>query len=488
MLTTPPIHAADAEPPPILNSAQTSTRASSSNYGISNLPETTTATLTDNNDDRRNNPRTNVDIEKMRDAEVTKPRGWKERSEYWTWNCYTVNMGTGAVSILIGGIPFEMLGASQRIMGTIFYLLNIVLFVFNTSGVLSRLIFHPRAFFESFYDHTDGIYVPCFALAIAGLFVGSVNYAAPYVGFWFTRTLYVIWIFYIILNISVAMILENTMRGRRQSLETITPADSLLVLSTMIAGTLGSALAPKLPLEQAGYVICVSYMLQGMGFWISILKLSLWQSRTMLLPNPEPSSLPGYMIAVGPPGFTAFAFLHLADTAKTAFPASGILSEGAGEMFVVINVWFALMLIGMGLYIYLSTLAVWIGGMVVRREVKWSMGWWSFTFPLVGIFMAFAQLGKLIPSKTCSAVQVFGCFFVSIFWCINITMTVYSVFIARTVGMPKPPQPNFAAEAHQPIDGYHQGSRSRVEGDSQIRQRSGAGAAGKEWARNSIDA
>ncbi|KAK8843926.1 hypothetical protein IAR55_006718 [Kwoniella newhampshirensis] len=433
-------------------------------------------------------PQGGDDAEKTtrRDDPVAIPRGWKERSKYWTWNCYTVNMGTGAVSILIGGIPFKMMGFSQRILGTIFYILNIHLFIINTSGVISRFIFHRATFLESFHDHNDGTYIPCFALAIAGLFVGSVDFALPHVGFWFTRTLYVIWIFYIALNLLVAMTLENTLRGKRRSLETITPADCLFVLSFMIAGTLGSALAPRLPSEEAGYVIIVSYMIQGLGFMISLLKLSVWQARSMLLPSPDPSSLPGYIIAVGPPGFTAFAFLRLADTSRTAFPASGILSGSAGDMFVAINVWFALILIGMGLYIFLSTLSIWIGGSIMRGKLQWSMAWWSFTFPLVGIFMAFAELGKLLPSKTCDSVQVFGCFFVSIAWTVDIVMTFYSVFISKTVCMPKAVESPCPREGLDGLDGWAAKRPERDAEEGRVRQRSSGDR--KEWARNSIDA
>lgn len=74
----------------------------------------------------------------------------------------------------------------------------------------------------------------------------------------------------------------------------------------MLSGTIGSALANKLPLQEAGYVIIISYWLQGMGMMLSLLKCSVWMARNMLRVNPPPSSLPGYLIAVGPPGFTAF--------------------------------------------------------------------------------------------------------------------------------------------------------------------------------------
>jgi tellurite resistance protein TehA-like permease len=78
-------------------------------------------------------------------------------------------MGTGGVAILIGGCPFTFTG--QRELGTVFFMIDLVIFLINVAGVTSRAIYHSRVFKNSFYDHEDGIYVPCFALAFATLFV-----------------------------------------------------------------------------------------------------------------------------------------------------------------------------------------------------------------------------------------------------------------------------------------------------------------------------
>lgn len=78
-------------------------------------------------------------------------------------------MGTGGVAILIGGCPFAFRG--QRALGTVFFFIDLVIFLINMAGVSSRAIYHPRVFKNSFYDHEDGIYVLCMALAFATLFV-----------------------------------------------------------------------------------------------------------------------------------------------------------------------------------------------------------------------------------------------------------------------------------------------------------------------------
>lgn len=118
---------------------------------------------------------------------------WKARSEFWGWNFFTANMGTGAVSILIvstrresdlaaglmlwddlllqGGCQFPFHG--QRIVGTVWFMMNLVLFTINLAGTFTRAIYHPTVFKHALISHEDGLYLPCLSLAFASLYVGQ---------------------------------------------------------------------------------------------------------------------------------------------------------------------------------------------------------------------------------------------------------------------------------------------------------------------------
>jgi hypothetical protein len=105
--------------------------------------------------------------------------------------------------------------------------------------------------------------------------------------------LQVVWFAYAAWGLVIAMVLEYTVRGSLRPLSQISPADCLLVfvreldLATvfstepyssshsqplMLGGTTGSALAAFMPGSQATYVIVISYMLQGMGWFLSLMK------------------------------------------------------------------------------------------------------------------------------------------------------------------------------------------------------------------------
>jgi tellurite resistance protein TehA-like permease len=135
-------------------------------------------------------------------------------------------MGTGGVYILIGGVPFSFRG--QHAIGSTIFVINLVIFLINNAGMATLLIKHPESFYNSFFDHEDGLYMPCFGLAIATLFVGVMDYGVPYCGFWLVRTMEVVFFVYIALAVVIALVLEITLRGRYRTLQTITPADNLL--------------------------------------------------------------------------------------------------------------------------------------------------------------------------------------------------------------------------------------------------------------------
>lgn len=78
------------------------------------------------------------------------------------------------------------------------------------AGVLTRFVKHRQAFYAGVHDHEDGLYMPCLNLAFATLFVGGVDYAIPYCGFWLTRAYFVIWCVYIAAGLFVGMLGETT--------------------------------------------------------------------------------------------------------------------------------------------------------------------------------------------------------------------------------------------------------------------------------------
>jgi hypothetical protein len=111
---------------------------------------------------------------------------------------------------------------------------------------------------------------------------------------------------------------------------------------------------------------------QGMGFFIGLIKLSVWMHRNMTLVNPSTNSIPGYLMAVGPPGFTAFAFLNLGSQCEDAFTAAGILNGAeAGRVMLYVSVWWSLMLFGICVWLVFMPMVLFVGSAIKRGDLAW---------------------------------------------------------------------------------------------------------------------
>lgn len=317
---------------------------------------------------------------------------FRERLEFCEWNILcvgsgssmhridvrrsTVNLGTGAVSLLLGN-TFEWSG--QRALGTVFFLLNLVVFIINVGLQCARAWLHPRAFRASVSNPAEALFMPTAVLAFATIFVDMTVYATPYVGFWLTKTLLVVWFCYGFTALAVAGVLQWALYDQQRDLITVTPAECLPVLPFMLTGTLGSALALQLPDYEASYCIIISYMIQGGYYLIALQKLTVWMHRNIRLGHPSDKRIvPIFLMAVGPPGFTAYAFLTLGERAVTVFASQGILpllGPDVGRLVLGGSVVLSLAFFGQCTWYIAATLIMWVKPMLVTRRVEWGMAW-----------------------------------------------------------------------------------------------------------------
>jgi tellurite resistance protein TehA-like permease len=185
---------------------------------------------------------------------------WPQTTLSDAQNIFTVNLGTGAVSLLLAN-TFEWSG--QRALGTIFFVLNLVIYIVNCTVTALRAYLHWPAFQKSFSNPAEALFAPTALLGGATLFVGTISYGVPYTGFWLVRTLYVVWFVYIALSAGLAGLLQWTLYDQTRDLISVTPAECLPVFPLMLSGTLGAALSFELPDDEAVYVVILSYILQA---------------------------------------------------------------------------------------------------------------------------------------------------------------------------------------------------------------------------------
>ncbi|WWC94621.1 hypothetical protein V866_001468 [Kwoniella sp. B9012] len=371
-----------------------------------------------------------------------------EWSKRWGWNLFTTAMGTGAVMVCVHSIPYHFKG--QPAIATVFFMLDILIFSICTTMTIIRAIKHPLVFRHSFFDQTEAPWLPTFNLTIATILIGMIELGIPKTGPWLIVTLEVFYWIYIFLGACTALILQNTFRLLPRPLHLIGPVECLECFPLMLAGSIGSMLCVevnKLDSGRALTILLFAIVCQGLGFWMSLIKLSSWMLHHIVLPRAPSKALPSYMIAAGAPGFTAFALVNIGNASVEIFPATGFLKgQGidpmlAAQVFAVVGNWFGLLCVGMYVWIVMIFLG-WgllrIIDMIQHGYLgKYELSLWAFTFPLSGAIACWGHWAEFFPSKAFGILNVIGTVFVFLMWLFNSIGTLTLLYNGILPGVPK---------------------------------------------------
>jgi tellurite resistance protein TehA-like permease len=117
----------------------------------------------------------------------------------------------------------------------------------------------------------------------------------------------------------------------------------------LIVGPFASKLSQKLPPENALPVIIGGFMLQGIGFMVSLMIYSAYLYRLMTQKLPKEGLRPGMFISVGPSGFTISGIIGMGQQLPRVvgpdFMAPG-MGEFAGKVSMVAANWAGMWLWG----------------------------------------------------------------------------------------------------------------------------------------------
>lgn len=268
-------------------------------------------------------------------------------------------------------VPFRFRGLD--IIGTVFFLLNIVLFVFNTFMISLRFYFFPETFKASVMHPTESLFVPASVVSFGTILINSSQYGLGETGNWLkTAVLVMFWIycamamiasctFYLLMyelivpGMSCSPQFWLTISCFRWSTQTFTisrmtpiwifPAYPLLIIGPY-AGILSSQLSPKRALD----IVIAGVILQGIGFMVSLMIYSAFVYRLMTHKLPKESSRPGMFVSVGPSGFTVSGIINMAANAHRVLPKDFM---GDGAMAAMI------------LKVMANWMGIWIWGYVV---------------------------------------------------------------------------------------------------------------------------
>jgi len=210
----------------------------------------------------------------------------------------------------------------------------------------------------------------------------------------------------------------------------IFPAYPLLII-----GPHAGNLAPKVDDPAIALaIILTGYVIQGIGFLVSLMIYAAFIYRLMTQKLPKESLRPGMFISVGPSGFTIAGIVMMGqELPKTV--SSDFMGEGNGELAGKVGMicanYLGLWLWGLALwFFFVSVGAHW--SCARRGKMDFAMTWYSFVFPNTALTTSTFAIARALNGN--KPIEYIGCAMtiaLIMMWVFVITMNVRAVIIKQ---------------------------------------------------------
>ncbi|TVY41298.1 Malic acid transport protein [Lachnellula occidentalis] len=332
---------------------------------------------------------------------------WSDRLKHFTWAWYASTMSTGGVALVISNIPHRLDGFTE--LGTAIFVWNIILFVTITILMVTRFILHPGTLKHSLTNPHEGFFFATFWLSLATMFTNSTAYGIPNTGPWLIEALWIgFWIYTACATLLAIFYYHVLFTVKKLVLTNVLPGWVLPIFPAMLVGTLASAIGRHQPAHRALPMIVAGLAYQGLGMMVAMMMYALYFGRLLTSGLPADASRPAMFIAVGPPAFTALAFIGMAqDVVVTEIFPNYIELHGIIDQTLIPDM---VQLIALLSAIFLWVFAFWCFGIAVVANVEaiprndFHLNWYAYVFPNVGFTIATIQIGVRLDSTGITAV------------------------------------------------------------------------------------
>ncbi|KAF1959870.1 C4-dicarboxylate transporter/malic acid transport protein, partial [Byssothecium circinans] len=341
--------------------------------------------------------------------------GWRERIRHFTWTWFTMTMATGGIANVLYSVPFQFRGLYA--IGCVFFILNIVLFLFNLTMISLRFYFFPKTFKASFLHPTESLFIPAAVISFGTILINISQYGVGKTGYWLEQTMCVLyWCdcgLAIVFSIGIYLIMWST---QTFTISQMTPVWIFPAYPLLIIGPHAGNLAPKIVSSnpnKALLIILSGYVIQGIGFLVSLMIYAAFIYRLMTQKLPKESLRPGMFISVGPSGFTIAGIITMGQTLPTILSSptqADFMGPGlgplVGDVALICANFIGLWLWGLALWFFLISVgAHW--SCATRGKMDFAMTWYSFVFPNTALTTATFAIAKALSRNR--AISIVGC-------------------------------------------------------------------------------
>ncbi|KAF2200927.1 hypothetical protein GQ43DRAFT_54313 [Delitschia confertaspora ATCC 74209] len=334
--------------------------------------------------------------------------GWSERIRHFTWTWFTMTMATGGLANVMYTVPFRFHGLYA--IGCIFFILNVVLFILVCGMISWRFYLYPKTFTGSFKHPTESLFIPAAVIGFGTILINITQYGVGNAGGWLEEGMWVLYWIYcglaIVFSLGIYLIMWST---QTFTVSQMTPVWIFPAYPLLIVGPHAGNLAAKLAPERAIDVIISGYIIQGIGFLVSLMIYSAYIYRLMTHKLPNESLRPGMFISVGPSGFTIAGIITMGSNLPKVVPRD-FMGEGNGEFAArvsqVMANWMGLWLWGLALwFFFVSVGAHW--SCATKGRLDFAMTWYSFVFPNTALTTATFAIASALGNNR--PIQYVGC-------------------------------------------------------------------------------
>jgi C4-dicarboxylate transporter/malic acid transport protein len=311
-------------------------------------------------------------------------------------------MSTGGIALVLAVTPNRFSGID--VLGTIVFILDLVLFLIITIGMIMRFTFFPGALAASISHPTESLFFPCFWMSIATIISNSNNYGAAKSGLWLTVVLRVLFWIYTACAFLIGVAQYHMLfTAKRLTTNSMTPSWILPIFPAMLVGTIASVISSSQPPNQALPIIICGLTFQGLGFMVSIFIYAVYINRLMTSGLPIPAMRPGMFIAVGPPAFTALAILGMSASSYNIFPSYTTISGVADpsrmpDVLRIVALVFAVFIWTVAFWFFSISLVATVSGLMTGK-MTFHLSWYCFVFPNVGLTISLVDIGQAFDSQ-----------------------------------------------------------------------------------------
>ncbi|RMZ13736.1 hypothetical protein D0864_00368 [Hortaea werneckii] len=309
---------------------------------------------------------------------------FKERIRHFTWTWFTMTMATGGVANVIYSVPYRFNGLYT--IGCIFFILNLVLFVFNVVMICCRFRYYPSTFLASILHPTESLFVPAWLISVGTILITITEYGTSdgKTGPWLFQTMRILfWIYSglaVLFSCGIYLVMWST---QTFTIHQMTPVWIFPAYPLLVIGPHAGILASKLHGVAALDIIIGGFVFQGIGFMVSLMIYAAFIYRLMTQKLPQESLRPGMFISIGPSGFTISAVVTMGQNMPRVVPANFMapgMGELAGKVSLITANWMGLWLWGLAIWFFLVSVgAHW--STVRHGRGKFAMTFYSYIFP-----------------------------------------------------------------------------------------------------------